>query len=294
MTTQATTPTPEPPAARRLTRSSSDRVIAGVAGGLGRYFGIDPVVVRIIFVVLLFFGGAGAVAYGATWLLVPRDDAPEGRFGRGALVRRTGLVLALIIASCLLAFGGAWAAAAGGSKGVAIAVIAAGLVLAGAGIAGGRQARWLILPALALAIPAGVVAAADVDARGGVGERIYRPLAASELRNNYRLGVGHLVVDLRNAHLGPGTHNVHLKLGMGGAEVLVPPNACVSSQAHIGVGGTQVFDRNSGGIDVEWQDEHNAAGAATHVVVDADIGIGGLRIEPQMHGRVAGNGACVG
>src|SRR2546421_12564055 len=77
MTTQATTPIPEPPPApspRRLTRSSSDRVIAGVAGGLGRYFSIDPVVVRIAFIVGSFFGGAGLIAYAAAWLLVPSDD----------------------------------------------------------------------------------------------------------------------------------------------------------------------------------------------------------------------------
>ena len=58
MTTQATDPLPEPPEApssRRLTRSTSDRVIAGVAGGLGRYFSIDPVVVRIAFIVGAFF-----------------------------------------------------------------------------------------------------------------------------------------------------------------------------------------------------------------------------------------------
>ena len=62
---------------QQLTRSTSDRVIAGVAGGLGRYFGVDPVMFRIGFVISVFFGGLGVIAYGLLWLFVPTD-------GRGA------------------------------------------------------------------------------------------------------------------------------------------------------------------------------------------------------------------
>src|SRR6059036_129 len=97
MTTQATTPTPEPPVKRRLTRSSNDRVIAGVAGGLGRYFKVDPVVVRLAFIVGSFFGGAGLVSYGAAWLLVPNDtDEGEGFDGAG-VARRAGLALGAVV-----------------------------------------------------------------------------------------------------------------------------------------------------------------------------------------------------
>src|SRR5215217_6307624 len=99
MTTQATTPLPEPPEApssRRLTRSSSDRVIAGVAGGLGRYFSIDPVVVRIAFIVGAFFGGAGLIAYGAAWLLVPSDDG-SARADAASVARRLGIALGMLV-----------------------------------------------------------------------------------------------------------------------------------------------------------------------------------------------------
>lgn len=58
----------------RLRRSTSDRHVAGVAGGLGRHLDIDPVILRVAFVVLIFFGGAGLLLYGACWLLVPQDD----------------------------------------------------------------------------------------------------------------------------------------------------------------------------------------------------------------------------
>lgn len=58
----------------RLRRSASDRKVAGVAGGLGRHLDIDPLVLRVAFVVLAFFGGAGLILYGASWLLVPDEE----------------------------------------------------------------------------------------------------------------------------------------------------------------------------------------------------------------------------
>lgn len=57
----------------RLRRSTTDRKIAGVAGGIARHLDIDPIVVRIALVVLVFFGGGGILLYGAAWLLVPDD-----------------------------------------------------------------------------------------------------------------------------------------------------------------------------------------------------------------------------
>ncbi len=58
---------------KKLCRSSSNCVIAGVCGGIGAYFGIDPVVVRILLVLFTLFGGAGVLAYVVCWILMPRD-----------------------------------------------------------------------------------------------------------------------------------------------------------------------------------------------------------------------------
>lgn len=60
--------------ARTLRRSTTDRVISGVAGGLGQYFGVEPVIFRVLFAVLSFFGGVGLLAYGVAWMLVPEPD----------------------------------------------------------------------------------------------------------------------------------------------------------------------------------------------------------------------------
>jgi len=55
----------------KLYRSSADRKIAGVCGGLGEYFKIDPIIFRIIFVVLLFTG-VGFLTYIIMWIFVPK------------------------------------------------------------------------------------------------------------------------------------------------------------------------------------------------------------------------------
>jgi phage shock protein C len=60
---------------RRLYRSHRDKIIGGVAGGLGEYFDIDPVIVRIAFVVLTVAGGWGVLAYVLCWIIIPVNPA---------------------------------------------------------------------------------------------------------------------------------------------------------------------------------------------------------------------------
>ena len=55
---------------KKLYRSETDRKIAGVCGGLGEYFNVDPVIFRIIFVVLFLYGGIGLLAYLIMWFAV--------------------------------------------------------------------------------------------------------------------------------------------------------------------------------------------------------------------------------
>jgi phage shock protein PspC (stress-responsive transcriptional regulator) len=62
---------------KRLLRSRSDRMIAGVAGGLGRYFDVDPVIIRIAFGVSVFFGGLGILAYIALAIFVPTGEGED-------------------------------------------------------------------------------------------------------------------------------------------------------------------------------------------------------------------------
>jgi len=106
----------------RLMRSETDRMIAGVCGGLATYLGVDPVLVRLAFVVLLLASGVGLVIYGILWLVMPTESrvppeirimdeaasdpsAYKTRFGQSATV---GIVLILLGAFLMLGhWGGA-------------------------------------------------------------------------------------------------------------------------------------------------------------------------------------------
>ena len=52
-------------------RSITDKKIAGVCGGLAEYFDVDPTVIRLVWVLLFFFGGTGGLAYIILWIVLP-------------------------------------------------------------------------------------------------------------------------------------------------------------------------------------------------------------------------------
>jgi phage shock protein PspC (stress-responsive transcriptional regulator) len=317
-------------------------MIAGVAGGMGRYFGVDPVIIRIAIVVLTFFGGAGALLYIAAILLVPNEDEVPGGAGAaatgppaersrglmilgivllvvvagpllfapalfaggiivpllilalvglgvswlvtgqrpardaGSIVRAIFVGLGVLVLLAVLSVAAFWGAGVGGETFVAIIVIAAGVAILAAAFV--RPVRWLILPALAVALPAAFVAAAGISLDGGYGERTYRPRAANEINRTYEIGAGQLTLDLRNVDLPPGDRRLKIGVGMGEAVILVPADLCVTTDANLGMGQADVFDRGTGGIDVDWVEQSAARSGAARLVVDADIGVGHLDI----------------
>ena len=91
----------------RLRRSVTDRKIAGVAGGLGRHLNIDPTVLRVLFVVLVFFGGAGLLIYAAAWLLVPEEGTERSVVQTSPSTRNTLLIVVGVLAALLL-IGDTW------------------------------------------------------------------------------------------------------------------------------------------------------------------------------------------
>jgi phage shock protein PspC (stress-responsive transcriptional regulator) len=74
--TTFSTPLRSAPARPRLTRSRTDRRIAGVAGGLAEHTGVDAVLWRVALVALTLTGGSGVLVYGLLWLLMPPADEP--------------------------------------------------------------------------------------------------------------------------------------------------------------------------------------------------------------------------
>ena len=104
-----------------LVRSRSDRKVAGVCGGIAAYLGIDPLILRIVVVVLTIFGGSGLLLYAAGWLLIPDEgqqyseierligrDRQRGPSVGAIIVTIVGLVVLVTSLSVGAAFGHGW------------------------------------------------------------------------------------------------------------------------------------------------------------------------------------------
>jgi phage shock protein C len=113
-----------------LRRPRQGRVVFGVAAGLARYLGVDPVVVRIAFVLLAVFGGSGVLLYLVGALVIPEESAddPVGR-ATGVSQHDTGLVIgAVLVVAGTFALVGQLVPQASGLLGPAM-LLAAGIVV---------------------------------------------------------------------------------------------------------------------------------------------------------------------
>jgi len=114
---------------RRLTRSSSSKVIAGVAGGLAEYTGLDPVIFRVGFIALAVAGGSGLLMYLLAWLVIPKEGetaAPgSGLIERAKASRWLPIALIALAVVILIETIGSW----GGPALWAVALIAVGIAL---------------------------------------------------------------------------------------------------------------------------------------------------------------------
>ncbi len=64
---------------KRLVRNTHDEMIGGVCSGIANYLDIDPVIVRLVFVLLALGGGHGLIAYLILWVLMPTDEEPVAK-----------------------------------------------------------------------------------------------------------------------------------------------------------------------------------------------------------------------
>jgi phage shock protein PspC (stress-responsive transcriptional regulator) len=228
---------------RPLLRSRDDRKIWGVAGGIAEHIGLNATLVRAFFVVTLFFGGAGVLAYLVLAVALPENDGTGqpvsesvwSRLGRVLMV--CILVAVGILVTAFVVVASAWVTATGHGTVIAIAVIVFGLGLVAAAFTGDARRRLvplLVIAGLALGIPAGAVAAADIHIDQSVGQRTYTPTAQADLPpDGYKLGAGQLVVDLRKLPWAKGqTIPVSAHLGFGQMIVSVPPNVCIDARVH--------------------------------------------------------------
>ena len=273
------------PSTKRLERSSADRVIAGVSGGLGRYFDLNPTFFRLGFVVLTLLGGAGILIYLAAVLVVP-DEGKQSIAAETLSARRerpwplVGLGLAAVALAVLLSRAAIWPAAGFGW----VLVLLAGLVILWTSDArrGSRRSRIIVrsLVGVMVALIVAVVAAVsvafawfDVGLGDGAGTRVESPATAAELKPSYELGVGNLRVDLSN--IGPLTteRQVQAKVGVGELRIIVPPKVSVTASARAKAGEVYVLSRHDDGRNAEVTTDSGGL-----LVIDAKVGAGRVDI----------------
>jgi hypothetical protein len=189
------------------------------------------------------------------------------------------LVLAALAATCCVAVLAGWLTATGNGSVVGGIVIALGIAVAAtAFIANARRlSPSLLAAALLLALPAGAVAAADIRFDGGVGGRDYRPASFADLpADGYELGVGRLIVDLRDLPWVAGQAvSLDSDLGVGQMIVSVPSSVCVDAHAKGKAGELIVRGQKSDGVDTEI-DTGEPLGTAPRLDLDAEVQLGRL------------------
>jgi len=372
--------TEQPAAPRLLRRRTDDRVIGGVASGLGDFLNVDPLLIRIGFVGLMVFGGLGLLLYVGGWLLVPEegDDESivEAALSRTGLTPTRWLALLLLALGALIVFGGAGTAygldlgqlavglgiallviVLGGALlsgsnrigaiaiprpaatvsdspaapvqapaapaivaprprvrrrrrprsplgwyvlgamlagigllalttnvtgaevelgqffGVAMAVIGIGLVV---GTRWGH-ARLLILLGLLLLPFATAATYISAPLEGGFGGHQFTPTSVGELRDEYRLVGGALVLDLTEMEVADDPIVIAASVAVGGLYVKLPSDAGLELDAAVGAGDMLILDAWQFGSDLT--DRLVRTGDGPTFVLDLEAGVGGIQVE---------------
>lgn len=364
---------------RVLRRRSDDRVIGGVASGLGDFLNVDPLLIRIGFVGLMVFGGLGLILYVGAWMLLP-DETREDSIAE-QLLRRVGMTPSRIASALLLLIGGLILLGAV-SSGVPLpgfaATLAGALVVIVAGVVLLRQGeqhpavatppvaqpvvRAPAAPASAAAVPAapvrrrvkrppsplgwyvlgamfgaiGLLALAtnllriDVDPgqffgvalaalgiglvvgtwwgrarllillgmlllpfavtasfvtapiEGGVGDHWFEPTSAAELRDEYRLVGGRIILDLTEIEATDELMVISASVAIGRLVVRLPPDAGFEINAAVGAG--DLFVLGTRQIGSGMQDRYVRDGDKPRFALDLETGIGELFIDGESGG----------
>lgn len=301
------------PEVRRLERSRNDRMVAGVGGGLARYFEIHPAVFRVGFVVLTLLGGAGILIYGAAWLVMP-DEGKEDSVATAALRDRRdrpwpliGLGLLAVAGAILLSRATLWsdgdlwwcfllagavilwltrrrepaapsdpptAAPTDGPTADPQPVKRESHVVRRVfGWVGIVLATLVALLVIAVAVFAAMF---DVHPGRGIGDRQFVVTSAAELRDEYTLGIGSLELDLSRMQFPPGTTYLQTRVDVGDLRVILPPGVALRGYGEARAGHVNLLGREDDG----WNADVDLGGSGERVLdLAANVGAGNLRVE---------------
>jgi phage shock protein PspC (stress-responsive transcriptional regulator)/predicted membrane protein len=341
---------------KKLERSRSDRMAAGVCGGLGRYFDVNPTFYRVGFAVLTLLGGAGILIYLAAVLVIPDEGKDESiieealREHRRQPMRLIAIGVVAVAATVLLSHASLWphgdlawvllllaglallVSQRGGSSPtptvpeaptgtesaplpaprrsfpitlavIGLLVVQTGIfaalaswgvdipwavafaieaVTAGAVLIAGafmhQRVGGLVVIAVLLATVSVIASTIDFHLGDGIGDRTFTPATAAAVRDDYRLGIGDLQIDLSRVPLRPGETTVQAHVGIGHLLVIVPEATSIRVESHVGWGDSEVLGETHNGHDVN-STLVRGGDRATTLVIDAHVGAGQVEVE---------------
>src|SRR3954453_20041247 len=276
---------PTPPIdIRRLERSRDERIVAGVSGGLGRYFDLHPMFFRVGFVVLTLLGGSGILIYVAAVLVIPDQGDDDSIAGRALKRHRdhpaalAGLAIIGVVIFSLLSqarfHGGDWI--------WLLLLIGGGLVL---WADRGRRTVLVVVTTFAslmnvlLVVTALAFAYLDVHVTQGIGDRTYGPATAGELQLDYTLGIGQMTLDLTDLRLPSGQTRLKARVGLGELDVTVPRDAKLKIDGVARYGDVNILGRHDDGRDATVTIDQTRGEPTRTLVLDLHVSAGQLRVE---------------
>lgn len=248
------------PEIRRLERSRTDKYLAGVSGGLGRYFDLTPTVFRLGFVVLTLLGGAGILVYIAAALVMPKEgeerstaeDILANRRDHPARLVALGLLAVAVLS--LLARASTWPTAGGAWF---LIIVAALIFLWTSRKRGARGIVVALVTLFALVLVTAVAAVTaafgwfNVSLDDGVGTQTYMPASVAALKPEYKVGIGKLQLDLTRLPVGrPAT--VRARVGIGELRIILPQNATPTINARVKAGSVDSLGHHDDGTSVRY------------------------------------------
>ncbi len=264
---------------RRLTRSRHDRWVAGVAGGIAQYLAVDPLLVRLVFVLLAIASGGVALAFYLVAIVV----VPEDAMSVTGVHRRSSGMGGLVVGLALVAIGAAWLLTALGYGPPAWdLLLAAALVVVGGGLvltAGRSGSGLLIAIGVLLTVMLSGLGTVRVPVDNAFGDALQRPTSMAVLQREYSHAFGSFTLDLTAIELPEGTTHVRVTNSFGSTRVRLPARAPARVQASTVFGEARVLGDSFAGVGTNRSKETpDFATSARRIEIELDTAFGSAEV----------------
>ncbi len=203
----------------------------------------------------------------------PEKGFPIGRFVVGLVVLAIGVAALLQALDVSIQI---WKVVLPG------ALIAVGTGLVISGLRSVRSQGGLISIGIVLTVVLTIASIVGIPFEGGVGERVARPTAVDQLKDEYRLAIGQLTIDLTQLpprETGAPASKIRARVGLGQLVVVVPFGTLVDVDGRAGVGDVTIFGHSNGGFDVDNAFRSSVpVGSSIVYSLDLSVGVGEVTV----------------